>query len=100
MPGHVPSPVHTRWLAGQGGCPWEQGQQQEHGAQHAGLRQGHAGLAAEVPVRQHPGPACPSLGGLFGRRGVGAAGCWADIRAGAQGLLGLRAILPDLWLSG
>lgn len=31
---------------------------------------------------------------------LGAAGCWADIRAGAQGLLGLRAILPDLWLSG
>ena len=36
VPGHVPLPIHTSWLAGQGGGPREQGQQ---GLLGLGLRQ-------------------------------------------------------------
>lgn len=52
-----PLPVHARWLTGQGGGPEEQGQQQEHGAQHAGLAEvRRTGLVAEATARLHPHP--------------------------------------------
>lgn len=50
--------LHTRRPAGHGGRPWEQGQQQDRGAQHAGLAAGSVwGPGAAAPVQAAPGPA-------------------------------------------
>ena len=106
MLGHVPLPVHTSWLTGQGGGPWEQGQQQEHGAQHAGLaevrayRAGGRGnsQAAPTPRRWAGSPVlgwvATSGGKERGRQTVGSTSELAP-----KACQGLRALPLDLWLS-
>lgn len=95
-------PLHTRQPAG--GGPWEQGQQQEHGTQHAGLaavsvQEPEAAASAQAAPRASRWAGGPVLGWTAtpGGRERG----WQTSEPLPKACQGLRAPLPlDLCLFG